>query len=191
MAVAHSAGVKLSPDDFQRISNTTPLIGDFKPSGKYVMADLINVGGTQSVIKYLYENNMLHGNTMTVTGDTLAERAKKAPSLPDGQEIIKPLSHPIKANGHLQILYGSLAPGGAVGKITGKEGTYFKGKARVFEEEGAFIEALERGEIKKGEKTVVVIRYEGPRGAPGMPEMLKPSSALMGYGCLLYTSRCV
>ncbi|AHY79012.1 ADI_G0034370.mRNA.1.CDS.1 [Saccharomyces cerevisiae] len=182
VAVAHSAGVKLSPDDFQRISDTTPLIGDFKPSGKYVMADLINVGGTQSVIKYLYENNMLHGNTMTVTGDTLAERAKKAPSLPEGQEIIKPLSHPIKANGHLQILYGSLAPGGAVGKITGKEGTYFKGRARVFEEEGAFIEALERGEIKKGEKTVVVIRYEGPRGAPGMPEMLKPSSALMGYG---------
>ncbi|EHN01665.1 Ilv3p, partial [Saccharomyces cerevisiae x Saccharomyces kudriavzevii VIN7] len=182
VAVAHSAGVKLSPDDFQRISNTTPLIGDFKPSGKYVMADLINVGGTQSVIKYLYENNMLHGNTMTVTGDTLAERAKKAPSLPEGQEIIKSLSHPIKASGHLQILYGSLAPGGSVGKITGKEGTYFKGKARVFEEEGAFIEALEKGEIKKGEKTVVVIRYEGPRGAPGMPEMLKPSSALMGYG---------
>ncbi|CAI1515573.1 hypothetical protein SEUBUCD646_0J02150 [Saccharomyces eubayanus] len=182
VAVAHSAGVKLSPDDFQRISNTTPLIGDFKPSGKYVMADLINVGGTQSVIKYLYENNMLHGNTMTVTGDTLAERAKKAPSLPEGQEIIKPLSHPIKTSGHLQILYGSLAPGGAVGKITGKEGTYFKGKARVYEEEGAFIEALEKGEIKKGEKTVVIIRYEGPRGAPGMPEMLKPSSALMGYG---------
>ncbi|EJS43029.1 ilv3p [Saccharomyces arboricola H-6] len=182
VAVAHSAGVKLSPDDFQRISDTTPLIGDFKPSGKYVMADLINIGGTQSVIKYLYENNMLHGNAMTVTGDTLAERAKKAPSLPDGQEIIKPLSHPIKTSGHLQILYGSLAPGGSVGKITGKEGTYFKGKARVFEEEGAFIEALEKGEIKKGEKTVVVIRYEGPRGAPGMPEMLKPSSALMGYG---------
>lgn len=182
VAIAHSAGVKITPDDFQRISDKTPLIGDFKPSGKYVMADLIRVGGTQSVIKYLFENGFLHGNTITITGDTLAERAAKAASLPEGQDIIKPLSEPIKSSGHLQILYGSLAPGGAVGKITGKEGTYFKGKARVFEEESAFIHALEKGEIKKGEKTVVIIRYEGPKGGPGMPEMLKPSSALMGYG---------
>lgn len=182
VAIAHSAGVKITPDDFQRISDKTPLIGDFKPSGKYVMADLINVGGTQSVIKYLFESGFLHGNTITITGETLAERAAKAASLPEGQDIIKPFSQPIKSSGHLQILYGSLAPGGAVGKITGKEGTYFKGKARVFEEESAFIHALEKGEIKKGEKTVVVIRYEGPRGGPGMPEMLKPSSALMGYG---------
>lgn len=182
VAIAHSAGVKITPDDFQRISDKTPLLGDFKPSGKYVMADLINVGGTQSVIKFLYENGFLHGNTITVSGETLAERAAKAASLPEGQDIIRPLSQPIKSSGHLQILYGSLAPGGSVGKITGKEGTYFKGKARVFEEEAAFIHALEQGEIKKGEKTVVVIRYEGPRGGPGMPEMLKPSSALMGYG---------
>lgn len=182
VAIAHANGVKLTPDDFQRISDKTPLLGDFKPSGKYVMADLINVGGTQSVIKYLYDNGFMHGDTLTITGETLAERAAKAKGLPDGQDIIRPLSNPIKSNGHLQILYGSLAPGGAVGKITGKEGTYFKGKARVFDEEAGFIHALENGEIKKGEKTVVVIRYEGPKGGPGMPEMLKPSSALMGYG---------
>lgn len=182
IAIAHSAGVKVTPDDFQRISNKTPLLGDFKPSGKYVMADLIHVGGTQAVIKFLYDNGFMHGDTLTVTGDTLAERAAKAKPLADGQDIIRPLSNPINPNGHLQILSGSLAPGGAVGKITGKEGHYFKGKARVFEEEEDFIHALERGEIKKGEKTVVVIRYEGPKGAPGMPEMLKPSAALMGYG---------
>lgn len=182
VAIAHSAGVKITPDDFQRISDTTPLLGDFKPSGKYVMADLIKVGGTQSVIKFLYDNGFLHGDALTVTGETLAERAKKAPGLPEGQDIIRPISQPIKSSGHLQILYGSLAPGGSVGKITGKEGTYFKGTARVFEEEDAFITALENGEIKKGEKTVVIIRYEGPKGGPGMPEMLKPSSALMGYG---------
>lgn len=182
IAIAHSAGVKITPDDFQRISDKTPLLGDFKPSGKYVMADLIKVGGTQAVVKFLYDEGFLHGNTITVTGDTLKERAAKIAGLPDGQDIIRPVSQPIKPQGHLQILYGSLAPGGSVGKITGKEGTYFKGKARVFEEEEAFIHALEKGEIKKGEKTVVVIRYEGPRGGPGMPEMLKPSSALMGYG---------
>lgn len=182
VAVAQAAGVKITPDDFQRISDKTPLIGDFKPSGKYVMADLIRIGGTQSVIKYLFDNGLLNGNAITITGETLGERAAKAVALPEGQDIIKPISQPIKPNGHLQILYGSLAPGGAVGKITGKEGTYFKGKARVFEEESAFIRALERGEIKKGEKTVVIIRYEGPKGGPGMPEMLKPSSALMGYG---------
>lgn len=182
VAIAHSAGIKVTPDDFQRISDKTPLLGNFKPSGKYVMADLIKIGGTQSVIKFLFDNGLLNGNTMTVTGETLGERAAKAKSLPEDQDIIMPLSQPIKSSGHLQILYGSLAPGGSVGKITGKEGTYFKGKARVYEEEEAFIHALEKGEIKKGEKTVVVIRYEGPKGGPGMPEMLKPSSALMGYG---------
>lgn len=182
IAIAHSAGVKITPDDFQRISDKTPLLGDFKPSGKHVMADLIKIGGTQAVIKFLYNEGFLHGDCLTVTGETLAERAKKAPSLSEGQNIIRPVSNPIKPTGHLQILYGSLAPGGAVGKITGKEGTYFKGKARVFEEEDSFIKALERGEIKKGEKTVCIIRYEGPKGGPGMPEMLKPSSALMGYG---------
>lgn len=182
IAVAHSAGVKITPDDFQRISDKTPLLGDFKPSGKHVMADLIKIGGTQAVIKFLYNEGFLHGDCLTVTGDTLAERARNTPDLSKGQTIIRPVSEPIKPTGHLQILYGSLAPGGSVGKITGKEGTYFKGKARVFEEEDSFIEALENGEIKKGEKTVCIIRYEGPKGGPGMPEMLKPSSALMGYG---------
>lgn len=182
IAVAHSAGVKISPDDFQRISDKTPLLGDFKPSGKHVMADLIKIGGTQSVIKFLYNEGFLHGDCLTVTGETLAERARNTPELSQGQTIIRPVSEPIKSTGHLQILYGSLAPGGSVGKITGKEGTFFKGKARVFEEEDSFIEALEKGEIKKGEKTVCIIRYEGPKGGPGMPEMLKPSSALMGYG---------
>ncbi|CAR29561.1 ZYRO0G11638p [Zygosaccharomyces rouxii] len=182
VAIAHSAGVKLTPDDFQRISDKTPLLGDFKPSGKYFIADLYKVGGTQAVIKFLYENGFLHGNTLTITGETLAERAAKAAPLSEGQDLISSVSQPVNPNGHLQILYGSLAPGGAVGKITGKEGTYFKGKAKVFEEEVSFIHALEKGEIKKGEKTVVVIRYEGPKGGPGMPEMLKPSAALMGYG---------
>lgn len=182
IAIAHSAGIKVTPNDFQRISDKTPLLGDFKPSGKYFIADLYHVGGTQAVIKFLYENGFLYGDTLTITGETLAERAAKAAPLPEGQGIIRPVSQPVNLTGHLQILRGSLAPGGAVGKITGKEGTYFKGKAKVFEEEVSFIKALEKGEIKKGEKTVVVIRYEGPKGGPGMPEMLKPSAALMGYG---------
>lgn len=182
IAMAHSAGVKLTLDEFQEISNKTPLLGDFKPSGKYVMAELAQYGGTQAVMKYLLNEGFLNPDTKTVTGKTLGENVAQSAGLPEGQDIIKPVSAPIKSRGHLQVLYGSLAPGGSVGKITGKEGTYFKGKARVFEEENAFIHALERGEIKKGEKTVVVIRYEGPRGGPGMPEMLKPSSALMGYG---------
>ncbi|KAH3899248.1 probable Dihydroxy-acid dehydratase, mitochondrial [Saccharomycodes ludwigii] len=191
LAMAHSADVDLTPDDFQKISDKTPFLADFKPSGKYVMADLQKVGGTQAVIKFLYDAGFLHGDTLTVTGETLKERAEKSKPLSKGQDIIRPISQPIKPSGHLQILYGSLAPGGAVGKITGKEGTYFRGKARVFDEEAGFIHALEKGEIKKGEKTVVVIRYEGPKGGPGMPEMLKPSSALMGYGlgkdCALLT----
>ncbi|CAM9014376.1 unnamed protein product [Wickerhamomyces anomalus] len=182
IAVAHSAGVKLTLDEFQAISDKTPLLADFKPSGKYVMAELAQYGGTQAVLKYLLNEGFMNPDTLTVTGKTLGENLATNPGLPEGQPIIYPVSNPIKANGHLQVLYGSLAPGGSVGKITGKEGTYFKGKARVFEEENAFIKALENGEIKKGEKTVVIIRYEGPKGGPGMPEMLKPSSALMGYG---------
>lgn len=182
IAIAHSCNVDLTLDDFQKISDKTPLLGDLKPSGKYVMADLIEIGGTQSVMKYLLSEGFLDGETVTVTGKTLKENVALAPELPSSQQIIHPVSKPIKKTGHLQILYGSLAPGGAVGKITGKEGTYFKGKARVFDEEDSFIKALENGEIKKGEKTVCIIRYEGPRGGPGMPEMLKPSSALMGYG---------
>ncbi|KAF0277763.1 hypothetical protein FOG50_01392 [Hanseniaspora uvarum] len=191
LAIAKSADIPLTPADFQRISDKTPLLGDFKPSGKYVMAELQQFGGTQAVIKYLYDLGLLKGDTMTVTGETLAERASKYPAMPKDQPIMRSLDNPIKATGHIQILHGSLAPGGSVGKITGKEGTYFKGNARVFNDEPSFIAALEAGEIKKGEKTVVIIRYEGPKGGPGMPEMLKPSSALMGYGlgkdCALLT----
>ncbi|GMM37487.1 dihydroxy-acid dehydratase [Saccharomycopsis crataegensis] len=191
VAMAHACGVKLTLDDFQTISDKTPLLGDLKPSGKYVMADLQKIGGTQAVMKFLLNEGFLYGDLPTVTGKTLKENVAEAADFPSGQDIIRPVSQPIKSTGHLQILYGSLAPRGSVGKITGKEGTYFKGKARVFEEEASFIKALELGEIKKGEKTVVIIRNQGPKGGPGMPEMLKPSSALMGYGlgkdCALLT----
>ena len=182
IAIAYSVGVELTVDDFQRISDKTPLLADFKPSGKYVMADLQQYGGTPAVMKYLMKEGFLDGSQYTVTGKTMKENLDAVSDLTPGQDIIRPVSNPLKPNGHLQILRGSLAPGSAVGKITGKEGSYFQGKARVFDNEQDFITALENSEIKKGEKTVCVIRYEGPKGAPGMPEMLKPSSALMGYG---------
>lgn len=182
IAIASSVGIEITVDDFQRLSDTTPLLSDFRPSGKYVMADLQTVGGTPAVMKMLLAEGLIDGDQYTVTGKTIKENLAKLPGLPEGQDIIRPLSNPLKPSGHLQILKGTLAPGSCVAKITGKEGTYFKGKARVFDEEHAFITALENGEIKKGEKTVCVIRYEGPKGGPGMPEMLKPSSALMGYG---------
>jgi len=182
IAIASSFDIELTVDDFQRISDSTPLLADFKPSGKYVMADLQAKGGTPAVMKYLVEEGLLDGSQLTVTGKTISENLADLPGLPADQDIIHSISNPLKPSGHLQILKGTLAPGSAVAKITGKEGTYFKGKARVFNEEYAFIRALEAGEIKKGEKTVCVIRYEGPKGGPGMPEMLKPSSALMGYG---------
>lgn len=191
IAIAHTAGIKLTIDDFQRLSDDTPLLGDFKPSGKYVMADVPKIGGTPAIMKFLLKEGILDGNVMTVTGKTMADNLYELPGFTNNQPIIRPVSNPIKPNGHLQILKGSLAPEGAVAKITGKEGTKFSGKARVFDTEEAFIKALEDGEIKKGEKTVVVIRYQGPKGGPGMPEMLKPSSALMGYGlgkdCALLT----
>ncbi|KAM9890544.1 hypothetical protein OXX80_007544 [Metschnikowia pulcherrima] len=182
IAIASSVGIEITVDDFQRISDNTPLLADFKPSGKYVMADLQYVGGTPAVMKMLMAEGLLDGSQMTVTGKTIKQNLDKLPALPKGQDIVRPLSNPLKKTGHLQILKGSLAPGSCVAKITGKEGTYFKGKARVFDKEEDFITALQAGEIKKGEKTVAVIRYEGPKGGPGMPEMLKPSSALMGYG---------
>ena len=182
IAIASSVNITITVDDFQRISDNTPLLADFKPSGKYVMADLQHVGGTPAVMKTLLAEGLIDGSQYTVTGKTIKENLDKVSRLPAGQEIVRPLSNPLKPNGHLQILKGSLAPGSCVAKITGKEGTYFKGKARVFDAEDLFIEALEKGEIKKGQKTVCVIRYEGPKGGPGMPEMLKPSSALMGYG---------
>ncbi|KAK8195403.1 dihydroxy-acid/6-phosphogluconate dehydratase [Phyllosticta capitalensis] len=182
IAIADSVGINLTIEDFQAVSDSTPFIADLKPSGKYVFADVYDIGGTPSLIKFLLGEGVLDGNQMTVTGRTLKQNVENAPSFPKDQQIFRPLSNPIKKTGHLQILRGSLAPGGCVGKITGKEGLRFVGKARVFDAEDDFIHALERNEFKKGEKTVVVIRYEGPKGGPGMPEMLKPSSAIMGAG---------
>ncbi|EOD46927.1 putative dihydroxy-acid dehydratase protein [Neofusicoccum parvum UCRNP2] len=182
IAIADSLGMKLTIDDFQAVSDRTPFLADLKPSGKYVMADLFDIGGTPSLIKFLIGEGLVDGSQMTVTGKTLKQNVENAPSFPKDQQIIRPLSNPIKPTGHLQILRGSLAPGGCVGKITGKEGLRFVGKAKCYDAEDDFITALEKGEIKKGEKTVVVIRYEGPKGGPGMPEMLKPSSAIMGAG---------
>ncbi|OBT68326.1 dihydroxy-acid dehydratase [Pseudogymnoascus sp. 23342-1-I1] len=191
IAIADSVGIKLTIDDFQAVSDRIPFLADLKPSGKYVMADLHNIGGTPSLLKFLLKEGLIDGSGMTVTGKTLAKNLEAFPEFPSDQTIIRPISNPIKETGHIQILRGSLAPGGSVGKITGKEGLSFTGKAKVYDAESLFIEALERGEIKKGEKTVVVIRYEGPKGGPGMPEMLKPSSAIMGAGlgkdCALVT----
>jgi dihydroxy-acid dehydratase len=182
IAIADSVGIKLTIDDFQRVSDRTPFLADLKPSGKYVMADLFTIGGTPALLKWLVQEGLIDGRGMTVTGKTLKQSLESAPSFPSDQQIIKSLKNPIKKTGHIQILRGSLAPGGSVGKITGKEGLVFTGRARVYDAEDDFTAALERGDIKKGEKTVVVIRYEGPRGGPGMPEMLKPSSAIMGAG---------
>ena len=182
IAIAHSVGINLTIDDFQSVSDRTPFLADLKPSGKYVMADLHNIGGTPALLKYLLKEGIITGEGMTVTGQTLAQNLDSAPDFPSDQTIIRPLNKPIKPTGHIQILRGSLAPGGCVGKITGKEGTKFVGKAKVYESEDDMVHALEQGALKKGEKTVVVIRYEGPRGGPGMPEMLKPSSAIMGAG---------
>ncbi|RAK99343.1 dihydroxy-acid dehydratase ILV3 [Aspergillus ibericus CBS 121593] len=191
IAIADSVGIKLDIEDFQSVSDRVPFLADLKPSGKYVMADLHKIGGTPSLLKFLLKEGLIDGSGMTVTGQTLAKNLENVPDFPEDQKIIRPLSNPIKETGHIQILRGTLAPGGSVGKITGKEGLVFTGKARVFDDEDHFIEALERNEIKKEDKTVVVIRYTGPKGGPGMPEMLKPSSALMGAGlgqsCALIT----
>lgn len=182
LAVANSMGVELTIDDFQRVSDKTPFLADLKPSGKYVMQDLSRIGGTPSLLKFLLKEGVISGEGMTVTGKTLKKNVEDFPDFPSDQQIIKPYHEPIKKTGHIQILRGSLAPGGAVGKITGKEGVRFEGNARCFDCEDDFIAALEAGTFKKGEKAVVIIRYEGPKGGPGMPEMLKPSSALMGAG---------
>jgi dihydroxy-acid dehydratase len=182
IAIAHSVGVKLTIDDFQSVSDRIPLLADLKPSGKYVMADIHKIGGTPALLKFLLKEGLIDGSINTVTGRTLADNLRDVQGFPPDQDIIRPLSNPIKKTGHIQILRGSLTPGGSVGKITGKEGLHFRGKAKVYDGEDHFIHAFEHGEIKKGEKTVVVIRYEGPKGAPGMVEMLKPSSAIMGAG---------
>ncbi len=189
IAMAKSAGVKLTIDDFQRIGNTTPLLADLKPSGKYMMEDMDAIGGVPSVMRLLAKHNLLHLDCLTVTGKTVGENLKEAQDLPNDQDLMYAWENPIKPTGHLQILYGNLAPEGSVAKITGKEGTYFEGPARVYDSEEAVNKGLEANEVKAGE--VIVIRYVGPKGGPGMPEMLKPTALLMGLGlgneCALIT----
>jgi dihydroxy-acid dehydratase len=179
--MAKSVDVPLKQDDFQTISNRIPVLADMKPSGKYMMEDLHNVGGIPAVMKYLLKLGWLHGDCMTVTGKTIAENLADVPELDfDTQKIIWPMEKPIKATGHLQILYGNLAEGGSVAKISGKEGERFEGPARVFDGEFELIAGIQSGKVKAGD--VVVIKNVGPKGAPGMPEMLKPTSAIFGAG---------
>jgi dihydroxy-acid dehydratase len=179
IAMARSVGVNLTLDDIQRISDKTPFLADLKPSGKWLMQDLHNVGGVPAVMKMLLEKGYLHGDCLTVTGKTIAENLAEVPGLKEGQTVIKSFDNPIKADGHLQILYGNLASEGSVAKITGKEGDVFEGKARVYDDEYAAIAGI-GSEVQAGE--IIVIRYSGPKGAPGMPEMLKPTGAVMGAG---------
>lgn len=181
IAMARSVGVSFTQDDFQAISDRIPVLADFKPSGKYLMQDLHDHGGVPAVMKYLLKKGLLHGECLTVTGKTVAENLVNIPDLDfDKQKIIYPLEQPLKKTGHLQILYGNLAEKGSVAKISGKEGERFEGPARVFDGEAHLIEGINSGKIQKGD--VVVIRYVGPKGAPGMPEMLKPTSAIIGAG---------
>ena len=180
LAIAKSAKIDFTINDFKRISDSTPFLADLKPSGKFLMEDLHNVGGIPAVMKYMLENNLLNGDCMTVTGKTISENLSDIKSLNNDQEIINPLSNPIKSSGHIRILYGNIASEGSVAKITGKEGLIFTGKAIVFDSENDANKGIQEGKVKKG--NVVVIRYVGPKGGPGMPEMLKPTSAIMGCG---------
>ncbi len=180
IAMSRAVGVNLTIDDFQAVSERTPFLADLKPSGVFVMEDLHSVGGAPAVMKLLLEAGLLHGDCLTVTGKTVAENLADVPGLKEGQTVIRPLANPIKPTGHIQILRGNLAPDGAVAKITGKEGERFSGPARVYDSEEAMLAGLERKEIQKGD--VIVIRYEGPKGGPGMPEMLTPTSAIVGAG---------
>jgi dihydroxy-acid dehydratase len=180
IAMARAVDVELGIDDFQRVSDRVPFIADLKPSGRYLMEDLHNAGGTPAVMKYLLEAGLLDGSCRTVTGHTIAENLAELPGLAEGQDVVTRLEKPIKRSGHIRILKGNLAPGGSVAKITGKEGLRFEGPARVYDSEEDMLHALERGELRKGD--VIVIRYEGPKGGPGMPEMLTPTSAVMGAG---------
>jgi dihydroxy-acid dehydratase len=180
LAIAKAAKVDFTLDDFQRISDSTPFLADLKPSGKFLMEDVHRVGGTPAVMKFMLEHDMLHGDCMTVTGKTVAENLADLPGLSSGQKVVHSFDNPIKETGHIRILYGNLAENGAVAKITGKEGLVFTGPAKVFEDEFAANKGIGAGQVKKGD--VVVIRYEGPKGGPGMPEMLKPTAAIMGAG---------
>ncbi|MDA1148758.1 MAG: dihydroxy-acid dehydratase [Bacteroidetes bacterium] len=180
LAIAKAAEIDFTIDDFQSLMDTTPFLADLKPSGKYLMEDLHRVGGVPAVLKFMLEHGMLHGDCMTVTGKTLAENLAEVPGLAAHQDVIYPIDKPIKESGHIRILKGNLAPEGSVAKITGKEGLQFKGPARVYEGEYAANDGIRNGEVQPGE--VVVIRYEGPKGGPGMPEMLKPTAAIMGAG---------
>ena len=180
IAMAHSVGLKLTVDDIQRFSDQTPVLADLKPSGKYLMEDLHRVGGVPAVLKYLLGKGLIHGDCLTVTGKTVAENLADVPNLMEGQDVFRDLSDPIKETGHLQVLYGNLAEEGSVAKISGKEGEFFEGTAVVFEDEFTVIDGVRDGRVKEG--SVVVIRYCGPKGGPGMPEMLKPTSAIMGAG---------
>ena len=180
IAMARAVDVPLGVDDFQAVSDRVPFLADLKPSGQYVMEDLHNVGGVPAVMRYLLSEGMLNGDCMTVTGHTVAENLEKLPDLSDGQKVFHSLADPIKETGHIRILKGNFAPGGSVAKITGKEGRQFSGPARVFDGEEAMLKSLEEGGIQKGD--VIIIRYEGPKGGPGMPEMLTPTSAIMGAG---------
>jgi len=180
LAMARAVDVELTIDDFQTVSDRIPFLADLKPSGKYVMEDLHLVGGIPAVMKFLLENNLINGDCMTVTGKTIKENLADLPGLAEGQDIIAPLDKPIKSSGHICILKGNLAPEGSVAKITGKEGLIFSGPAKVFDSEEDMLKALEDNKIEKGD--VIIIRYEGPKGGPGMPEMLTPTSAIMGAG---------
>ena len=180
IAMAHAVDIELTLEDFQRISDKTPVLADLKPSGKYLMEDLHAVGGIPAVMKYLLKNNLLHGDCLTVTGKTVAENLANVPDLKKGQNVFLDVKDPLKPTGHLQVLYGNLASEGSVAKISGNEGDYFEGTAKVFDDEFETIEGIKKGEVKSGD--VVVIRYRGPKGGPGMPEMLKPTSAIIGAG---------
>ena len=180
IAMARAVDVNLTIDDFQAVSDRIPFLADLKPSGQYVMEDVHHIGGIPAVMKMLLEEGLINGECMTVTGKTIAENLKDLPGLKEGQDIIRPINNPIKPSGHIRILKGSLAPGGSVAKITGKEGLLFKGPAKVFDSEEDMLASLEKNGIEKGD--VVIIRYEGPKGGPGMPEMLTPTSAIMGAG---------
>jgi dihydroxy-acid dehydratase len=180
LAMAHSAGVRLTIDDFTRIGKRVPVLADLKPSGKYVMAELVKIGGLVPLMKMLLDRGLLHGNCLTVTGKTVAENLSHAKAYPSGQDVVHDFENPIKKDSHLVILYGNLAPNGAVAKVSGKEGLTFSGKAIVFESEEKALTAILDGRVRKGH--VVVIRYEGPKGGPGMREMLSPTSAIMGKG---------